>query len=342
MSNDVLSPKERLIRRLNKEKTDRRPVICPGGMMNSAIVDVMEAHGHVLPDGHSDAAIMSRLAEDVQQDTGFENFGVPFCMTVEAEALGSEIDFGTLQCEPKIAKEVFPSVSVVEYKQPLTVVNSKRAGVVFDAISQMSKRNPEVPVIGSITGPVSTAASVVDPMKFLRELVKSKDDSHRFMDYVTKQLIDYARYMVDNGASVISIADPTATGEILGPRLFRNYAVPYLNQLTDAVQAMGIPVIVHICGQLRAVTADVADLHANAISVDALVSLRKLKEAYPHITTMGNLSTFMLEFSEPDKVQRGTEVLLRDGIDIMAPACGLSTSTPLKNIQAFTGTVKAE
>ncbi len=342
MSNDVLSPKERLIRRLNKEKTDRRPVICPGGMMNSAIVDVMEAHGHVLPDGHSDASIMSRLAEDVQQDTGFENFGVPFCMTVEAEALGSEIDFGTLQCEPKIAKEVFPSVSVVEYKQPLTVVNSKRAGVVFDAISQMSKRNPEVPVIGSITGPVSTAASVVDPMKFLRELVKSKDDSHRFMDYVTKQLIDYARYMVDNGASVISIADPTATGEILGPRLFRNYAVPYLNQLTDAVQAMGIPVIVHICGQLRAVTADVADLHANAISVDALVSLRKLKEAYPHITTMGNLSTFMLEFSEPDKVQRGTEVLLRDGIDIMAPACGLSTSTPLKNIQAFTGTVKAE
>ena len=65
--------------------------------MNSAIVDVMDKHGHVLPEGHSDPKIMTALAQDVQQDTGFENFGIPFCMTVEAEALGSAIDFGSLK-----------------------------------------------------------------------------------------------------------------------------------------------------------------------------------------------------------------------------------------------------
>lgn len=339
---EVFSPLERLQRVLAKKAVDRAPVICPGGMMNSAIVDVMTAHGHLLPSGHRDEEIMARLAEDVQSDTGFENFGIPFCMTVEAEALGSEIDFGSLECEPKIAKEVFGSVKTVEYKAKDALIKSPRAGTVFQAIHRIAAGRPDVPIIGSITGPLSTAASVVDPMTFLKELRKSKDDAHRFVDYVTDQLIAYAEYMIDNGANAISIADPTATGEILGPKMFGDYAVPYINKLVDAIHRSGTPVIVHICGRMQAVTQHIAALHADAISVDALVSLRRLQDEYPHITTMGNLSTYMLEFGDPEKVQRGTEQLLKDRINILAPACGLSTSTPLKNIQAFTGTAKAE
>lgn len=338
---DVLSPRERLLRVLKGEEVDRAPVICPGGMMNSAIVDVMKNHGNVLPQGHSDAKIMADLALDVHKDTGFENIGIPFCMTVEAEALGSEIDFGTLECEPKIAQEVFPSVKEVVYKEKDALTSSSRAGTVFQAISDAARREPEVPVIGSITGPLSTAASVVDPMNFLKELRKAKEESHHFVDYVTDQLIDYARYMVDNGASAISIADPTATGEILGPKMFGDYAVPYINKLVDAVHEMQVPVIVHICGRMQAVTSHIAALHADAISVDALVSLKKLKEEYPHLTTMGNLSTYLLEFGNDSSIQRNTEKLITDEIDVLAPACGLSTSTPLANIQTFTGTVKA-
>lgn len=51
---------------------------------------------------------------------------------------------------------------------------------------------------------------------------------------------------------------------------------------------------------------------------------------------MGNLSTYLLEFGEAEKVARQTEKLKLDGIDIIAPACGLSTSTPLINITAMT------
>jgi len=338
---DVLSPRERLLRTLSKKTVDRAPVICPGGMMNSAIVDVMKSHGNLLPQGHSDAKIMAELALDVQADTGFENIGIPFCMTVEAEALGSRIDFGTLECEPKIAQEIFPSVKEVVYKEKNALTKSVRAATVFQAIHETARREQDVPVIGSITGPLSTAASVVDPMNFLKELRKAKDDSHRFVDYVTEQLIDYARYMVDNGASIISIADPTATGEILGPKMFGDYAVPYINKLVDAIHEMDVPVIVHICGRMQAVTHHIAKLHADAISVDALVSLKKLKEEYPHLITMGNLSTYLLEFGNENTIQRNTEKLIEDEINILAPACGLSTSTPLINIQAFTGTVKA-
>jgi Uroporphyrinogen-III decarboxylase len=336
---DVFSPKERLIRVLNKEETERPPVICPGGMMNSAIVEIMQKTGHTLPQAHHTEQLMSSLAKDVQNYTGFENFGIPFCMTVEAEVLGSEVNFGSLSCEPKIQKEAYLSVTDVPFLPFGTISKHKRVEAIAGAVTLLSKSNSDIPVIGSLTGPISTAASLVDPMSFLKQLRKDKENSHKVLDYVCGHLIEYAYLLIDAGASVISIADPTATGEILGPKLFEEYAVLYLNKICDAIHSRGIPVIIHICGKMEAVKPHIGKLTGNAISVDAFVSLKNLKSEIPSLTTMGNVSTIALEFSEPEKIERMTEKLLGENINIISPACGLSTSTPLVNINALTGTV---
>ena len=55
MAAEVFSPRERLTRVLTGKKVERPPVICPGGMMNSAIVEVMTKEDHVLPDAHHSA-----------------------------------------------------------------------------------------------------------------------------------------------------------------------------------------------------------------------------------------------------------------------------------------------
>jgi [methyl-Co(III) methanol-specific corrinoid protein]:coenzyme M methyltransferase len=80
-------------------------------------------------------------------------------------------------------------------------------------------------------------------------------------------------------------------------------------------------------------------IKSDAISTDALVNLRKLKEDFPQLTTMGNLSTFLLQFGDTQKVEAQTDGLLKSGIDIISPACGLSTSSALDNIRAMTKTV---
>lgn len=335
-----LSPKERLLATLEKKRVDRPPVVCTGGMMNAAIVDVMNRTGHTLPEGHFRSDLMAELAHDVHTDTGFENFGIPFCMTVEAEVLGSEIDFGTLACEPKIRREPFASTESVEFRDIGALLDSGRLRTVAEAGYLLSRAHSDVPVIGSITGPISTAASIVDPMPFLKELHKKREQSHRVLDYVSDFLVAYARLLVEGGATAICIGDPTATGEILGPRIFSEYAVTYLNKVIDGIQAAGVPVLVHICGEMKAVKSFIPKLHCDAISTDAMVNLKHLKQEYPQLTTMGNLSTFLLELGAPDKVSRQTTNLVRDGIDIISPACGLSTSSSIGNIQAMTATVK--
>ncbi|MDR3363353.1 MAG: methylcobamide--CoM methyltransferase [Clostridiales Family XIII bacterium] len=335
-----LSPKERLIRTLNKETTDRRPVICPGGMMNATVVEVQELSSRFLPAAHTDADGMKELAGEVQQRTGFENFGVPYDMTIEPEVLGSEIDLGTIACEPKIVREVFASAAETTRRDIKTMLGDGRVGVLADAIAKLHALDPDIPVIGSLTGPVSTAASIIDPMPFLKGLRKDAANSHSVMGYVTDFLIAYADLLIDHGADVINIADPTATGEILGPKAFGEFAVPYINRIADAVHGRGVKVILHICGEMKAVWKYMPEIRADAISTDAMVSLKNLKADFPQIVTMGNLSTYMLESAEPGKIEKRTEKLLADGIDILAPACGLSTASPIQNLRAFTDTVR--
>ena len=335
-----LSPRERLKAILNKERVDRPAVICPGGMMNSATVDVMRSCGEEFPYVHSDADKMGALAAAVQRQSGFENFGIPYCMTIEAEVLGAEVDFGKLDCEPKIAKELFPSVKEVVYKDIPTVLRQGRMEIVAKAGYDLQKKNPDIPVVGSLTGPISTAASIVDPMTFLKELRKYPEDANRVIDYVTEFLVGYARMLVESGFPVITIADPTATGEILGPKMFGTYAVPYINKLVDAVHEAGAQCIVHICGRMEAVKKYLPEFRADAVSTDAMVALGSLKKEYNDMTVMGNMSTFALQFKEKEFITKRTGELIDSGIDIIAPACGLSTLTPVGNIAAMTERVR--
>lgn len=308
--------------------------------MNAAVVEIMEKRGHAWPEAHTNDELMASLAVDVREETGFENFGLPFCMTLEAEALGSFIDLGSLSCEPKIEREAYQSVSDVEFRRVLDALDSGRIPTVLRAVRVLSTAEPDIPVIGTLTGPISLSASLVDPVTFYKELRTKKERSHEVVDYVSDFLGLFAETLVESGASCITIADPSATGEVLGPKTFEEYEVKYVNRIADRVHAAGVPIILHICGNLNSVKRLLPGLRVDAISTDALVSLRGLKDEFPGLVTMGNVSTYLLESGSPDKVRRASARLVRDGIDIIAPACGLSTSTPVELINAMTGTVK--
>ncbi len=341
---ETTNPKKRLLDVLRKETeaVDRPPVICVGGMMNAAIVEIMERTGHTLPEGHKDAGLMAQIALDVQEETGFENFGLPFCMTVEAEVLGSSINLGSLTCEPKIAKEAYPSVTAVELRDVVAMSQSGRIKTVLEAIERLSLSHPHIPLIGTLTGPISLTASLVDPIAFYKELRTNPERSHEVIDYVSEFLGTLAEQMIGHGASCIAIGDPSATGEILGPHSFAAYAVKYINRIADRVHIAGAPVILHICGNMNAVKHLLPGIRADAISVDAVVNLARLKEEFPALVTMGNVSTYLLEFGDERKVASTTRRLVEEGVDIIAPACGLSTSTSLALIQTMTRTVKEE
>ncbi|MDQ1536787.1 MAG: hypothetical protein QOE58_1180 [Actinomycetota bacterium] len=345
---DDITARERLLRVLSGQPVDRPPVVCSGGMVNAAITEVTssadggEAVSDVvgsLPAAHADAELMADLAGQIQRATGFENLGVPFCLTVEAEALGSRVDHGSLSCEPTVVQEAFATLAAAPRRLPDRLPDDGRIRVVTEAVRALATRHTELPIVANVSGPISTAASLVEPTALLKGLRKHPDDAHRLLSQITDFLLAYAIALCEAGATVVAVGDPTATGEILGPKLFAEYTVPYVNRLVTGIKATGTPAVVHICGDLSRVRDQIPALGADAISTDAMVNLAALKRDHPQLVTMGNVSTFMLEFGDPARIEARARALVRDGVDIISPACGLSTATTLANIRAITDTV---
>ena len=334
-----MTEKERLDRVLHHQPTDRPPCICPGGMMNMITVDLMEAVSIEWPEAHINAEMMAELAVASYEKGCFENVGVPFCMTIEAEELGAEVTIGSQIFEPHVTGYCISSVTEWESLSKIDISRG-RAKVVLEAIRILKEKKLDVPIIGNITGSISTANSVVEPVQFYKELRKKPEEAHKCLDFVTEQLVVLAKAMIEAGADVIAISDPSGTGEILGPKLFEQYTVKYLNMLLDKLQGVGT--IVHICGQMRSVYKQISQVTADALSFDAVVSMREAKNNLPGRVIMGNISTYALEFGDEERIKKLTKFCLNSGVDIISPACGLGTKSPLANIQAILKTMKLE
>ena len=65
-----------------------------------------------------------------------------------------------------------------------------------------------------------------------------------------------------------------------------------------------------------------------------MVGIGTLRELAPGKITMGNVSTFMLEKGAPEQLLKTARHCLAEGVDILAPACGMSPRTPVANIRA--------
>jgi len=335
----MLTKKQRLFNVLEGTDVDRPPCICPGGMMNMVTEELINQRGINFTNAHHDPELMADLAETVVTSGCFENYGVPFCMTVEAEGFGAEVTYGSNSVEPHVT--TYLNKSVAEWSVlPKVDHKTGRSAVVLEAIKLLKERNKSVPIVGNITGPISTASSLMEPVDFYKELRKKNEDAHAYMSKVTESLMDFMNLQIEAGADIIAISDPSGTGEILGPKLFSDFAVPYLNKLVDCASERGIPTIVHICGQMKNVYKEVNCLKSHALSFDAMVNMKDARLNLSDRCIMGNLSTYALEFGTTEKIERLTRQCLNQGVDIVAPACGLGMRSPLENIQTILRTVK--
>jgi len=335
----MMTSGERLVKALKGEKVDRPPFICPGGMMNMVTVEVMQQVCAPWPDAHVDPRIMSQLALGVHRLTGIENLGVPFCMTVEAESLGAQVVMGTLETEPRVAG--YPLLEVAEWPRLReTGKGAARMEIVTRAVAELAGGNNGLPIIANLTGPVSLATSLVEPMTFYKAMGKQPKEVHGFLSFITERLIAFGKAQLQAGAEVLTIADPSGTGEILGPRRFAEFALPYLNRILEELSTCCKATIVHICGRLRSIFKEINQLKTDAVSIDSYTSVAELKNALDSKVVVGNVSTYLLQKGHPERVKRAATACLKQGAAVLSPACGISPLTPLANLQAMAQAAK--
>jgi len=311
-----------------------------------ATASAMRSSGCEWPGAHSEAAAMANLVLATREESGLESLAVPFCMTVEAEALGCKIDMGSSAVLPHVAVEALSSPGQVESLPEFDPKKSGRAPVVLEALGILRQASLPYPVIGAVVGPVSLAAMVMEAGLFLRLTRRAPDAAEEIISALEEVTLKFALAQRAAGADCVMVAEPTATGEVLGGRHFARFALPALSRILRALREAGIPVILHICGDLRPLLAELKHLSDSlgarlALSVDAMVSGNRLKEELPDCIRVGNIDAFLLERGSRSAIEKAARRAARD-FHVVSPACGLVPATPAENLRALVQVVRSE
>jgi len=333
-----LMPKERLMNVLQGKPIDRTPTFC-SGCSQTVTVECMEATGSYWPDAHKDAEKMAKLSASVYELTGLEVAGVPYCLTVEAEALGCQILWSQeIDATPQVLGTPYKTPKEVEI--PSDFLNLKRTPVILKAVKILKQEvGNTLPIVTGVTGPFSLAGHLLGIENLLKWVIMDPKKVQEAVNKASEAGSSFGKALSEAGADVVLIADPSASSNLISPKTFRQFVKP---EITKIVEAIGGNTFLHICGNANPILTEMADTGVNSISIDENVDIRKAKTLLGEkVKIAGNISTTnTLLLKKPEEVREACKQALEAGVDILAPGCGIAPRTPNINIKALVETAK--
>jgi [methyl-Co(III) methanol-specific corrinoid protein]:coenzyme M methyltransferase len=324
--------KERLLNALEGKQVDKVPVC---SVTQTGIVELMDEVGAPWPESHSDPELMAKLAIANYELSGLEAVRVPYCLTVLAEAMGCEVNMGTKNRQPSVTAHPYPK-DLEGMEMPENLIDMGRIQAVLGAIKIIREKvGPDVPIIGGMEGPVTLASDLSSVKSFMKWSLKKPELFEQVLDFATEATISYANSMALAGADVVSIADPVASPDLMSPDSFKNVLQPRLQKFASNVDSV---TVLHICGNVNPILNYMADCGFEGLSVEEKIgSIKKAKEILgDRARLVGNISSpFTLLPGPVDKIKTEAKQVLADGVDVLAPGCGIAPMTPLSHIKAM-------
>jgi MtaA/CmuA family methyltransferase len=321
-----MTAKERFLSALIRTNTGNPPFHI---VTQTATVELMDACGAHWPDVHYDVELMTRLAMAAHTEWGVPSVRVPFCMTVEAEALGCEVKRGAVDIQPSVFDGMEEPAKLGELD-----ISAGRLPVVLESVRNLKGEvGDDVPVLASFVGPFTLAGHVLDVSRMMVNILKKPEE---IMDVIEKCAAiseTYGAELARSGADALVMLEPSASTNLIGPPHFEKFAAPYISRVVDALKPS--PVILHICGRTQPIISMMAGTGATALSIEEEVDVAAARKDVPEAVLVGNLSTSNVLLSgTPEQVEEAAVKVLGDGIDVLAPGCGVAPRTPGKNIKA--------
>ena len=333
----MMKAKERVMRLLNHQAPDRMPCFAAN---SSVTYDQMDKVQAFWPAAHEKAEAMARQALAAHTVLGFDAVRVPFCQTFEAEALGCNLKPGGSEGIPGI--DFPPPYSIDDAPVfPDDFLSRGRIPELLKAVRLLkTELGDEVPIVGGIIGPFTIAGALLDAVPLLRASIKAPEKIKPFLEVAEKAGTTLAAALVDAGADIIACEDMTASPMLASPDTYRNYELEYQGRQFEAIP---VPKILHICGNVDLIVAYMGRTGADILSLEPKASAALAREKCgPDIILMGGVDTVStLYLMDPATVRLECEKTIATGIQILAPGCALAPGTPLENILAMVDVARA-
>jgi len=210
---------------------------------------------------------------------------------------------------------------------------------IIQGLSQYGAGN--IPVLGLFEGPITTACRIFEAELIMRMIYKNPPVFEALLDRVTDFLINFSRALVENGANIIFLPEPTASAAMISPVMFRKFVLPRLQAIT---RKLDVPCMLHICGDTSPVLEDIGQAGADVISLDQCMNLAESRSTIPHAVLGGNVDPIksLLNGSQKQIAADTLDCLHKAGTRrfVLMSGCGVAPGTPLENVKAMVKTAK--
>jgi len=337
---DEMTPKERINALREGRPYDRVPCN-PSLSCHAARVT-----GIKISDYHQSVEKMAEAQLAAYKTYGHDTVGVSAILGI-VHALGGQVRYPE-QSSPYITGQRIKEFSDVEELAPIDIYKDQYLALCFEAAKILiDKIGAEVPIHIGLRAPYSTAATLRGVETFSRDLYYNPEFVHKLLQRTLESIIPVVQAAVQLGAEV-SISDPVASGSLISPKHYREYAAPYAKALITAItEAGGTAPTLHICGNTKKIWRDMADTGAGILSIEDKIDLAEVKAAVgEQVIIAGNIRpTEAMYLGTPDDVVADVKQGLRQAFDnpkgyIVQLGCGLPIDTPAHNMHALVGAVR--
>lgn len=196
-------------------------------------------------------------------------------------------------------------------------------------------------------GPLTSAGHLIGTEQVMISMAVEPEELKRLVKYVSDFNVEAYRIELENGQAEcldsISMAEPSATGDMISADMFEEFVMPYVAQEHKMMHQCGLKTMLHICGNTTANLPSMIKCGSDAISVEQTVDPYEIvKVADNKVCMFGNIGPIKpLWQGTPAEVKADVERSIDAGFRIIAPGCSFVPMTPGENIRAMAEAVKA-
>lgn len=336
----TMNSRERILKLFTGKPVDRVP--CFSGMGN-VTTEGLKTLGYKFAAVHLDAKMMAESAATTPKLFGFESAVVPFDLTVEAEALGCQINVYAHSEDllyPTIKEKIIHNEDEMDIEIPDGVEKKGRVPLVKEAIELLKKDIGNEVAIGTyVLGPFTLAGQIMELNDLLKLSFKKPDKTGQLLDKLADVIIKIAKEYEAVGVDYITVREMGATSDVLSPRVFKNLILPYLQKIFAELKGN---TVLHICGKTNDIVGFMMESGTKAISVDQKNDIAESrKKLGPQALIFGNYDPYNVLVTGDEETIRSTiRKCIDDGVSAVWPGCDIWPTVPPENIKAMMDEIK--
>jgi uroporphyrinogen decarboxylase len=336
-----MTPRETILRAFEGGKAERVPVTVFGGGMWT-IKDYGTSFEELSQNADKMVDMCVVESDKVRSDVVYVGSGFN---NLHAVALGEEFGVGIKFREigaPDLTDHFVNSEDDIDKLKMENILKHPVIKNIMDATLRVKEQiGSKYLVTMTCWGPFTLAARFVGEEAFMKYTFKKPAFVEKMIDFCADLLIMLYEPLVNEGLEVLSIADPTASGDLINPKQMERFAVPPLKKMSDWARSKGAYTILHICGN----TSDRLELFpktgCSTIFFDQKVDIAQAREIlFGTMCFGGNIApVHVLLEKTPAEVEaecrRVIEIAGKDGGFVLVPGCDIPPTIPHENLKTF-------